>query len=198
MTWIHTYTGRAVDLVRPRPEDICIADISHSLAHLCRYTGHSREFYSVAEHSVLCADMVYHEHGSKALAWSALMHDAHEAYTGDVASPIKSILGNAWRAFESRVEAAVQARYGGLQTHESRLADLRALHTEREQALPWPPPREWHVPFAARYEATLGFWPPAQAKTAFLASVTAYAPSQDIVDEAIGASLLGWQSRKKQ
>lgn len=184
MTWIHTHTGRAVDLVRPRPEDICLEDIAHALAHQCRYTGHAKRFFSVAEHSVLCADQIYHETGIRSLAWSGLMHDAHEAYTGDVASPIKACLGDAWRSFESRLERAVSARYGVFQTHETRLADLRALHTEREQVLPWPPPQEWLIPHAEKYPGGLLFWTPSQAKVAFLSAVTAYAPHQDILEEA--------------
>ena len=57
-TWIQTYTGRAFDLLDPRPEQIDPLDIAHALSQICRFTGHVREFYSVAQHSVLVACIV--------------------------------------------------------------------------------------------------------------------------------------------
>jgi hypothetical protein len=71
----------------PRPEDVNIADIAHALANLCRWGGHCPHFYSVAEHSVLVSYQVPREH-----ALTALMHDATEAYLGDVPRPIKVCL----------------------------------------------------------------------------------------------------------
>lgn len=68
----------------PRPEDVNIADIAHALANLCRWGGHCPHFYSVAEHSVLVSYQVPRQH-----ALTALMHDATEAYLGDVPRPIK-------------------------------------------------------------------------------------------------------------
>lgn len=49
--WIETYTGRKFYLLHPRPEDVDITDIAHALSNQCRYTGHTRMFYSIAEHS---------------------------------------------------------------------------------------------------------------------------------------------------
>ncbi|KKN16026.1 hypothetical protein LCGC14_0979880 [marine sediment metagenome] len=86
-TKIVTYTGKSFDLLNPLPEMVCIEDIAHALANICRYTGHVREFYSVAQHCVL---MVKANLPGGAL--QKLLHDAHEAYTGDIASPWKQCL----------------------------------------------------------------------------------------------------------
>lgn len=87
-TKIVTYTGKEFDLLDPRPEMVCIEDIAHSLGLLCRYTGHVKEFYSVAQHCVLMAEN--NELPGNPLA--KLLHDAAETYTGDIASPWKQCL----------------------------------------------------------------------------------------------------------
>ncbi len=86
-TKIVTYTGKAFDLLNPSPDIVCIEDIAHSLANLCRYTGHVREFYSVAQHCVLMAKADLPGDPLK-----RLLHDAGEAYIGDIASPWKRLL----------------------------------------------------------------------------------------------------------
>lgn len=86
-TKIVTYTGKCFDLLSPTPDMVCIEDIAHSLANLCRYTGHVREFYSVAQHCVLAANA-----DAPCNPLQRLLHDAAEAYTGDMASPWKQLL----------------------------------------------------------------------------------------------------------
>jgi hypothetical protein len=81
---ILTHTGRMVDPFNLRHEDIDIEDIAHALSHICRFTGHCSSHYSVAEHSVMVSELVPPEH-----ALAGLMHDAVEAYIGDIATPIK-------------------------------------------------------------------------------------------------------------
>lgn len=81
---IRTFTGRYVDVFDPRPEMICIEDIAHALARLCRFGGHVKRFYSVAQHSVMCSRMVNQEY-----QLAALLHDASEAYLVDIPKPIK-------------------------------------------------------------------------------------------------------------
>ncbi len=82
--WIQTATGRQAWPLDPRPEDVDIADIAHALSQICRFTGHCHEFYSVAQHAVLVSLNVPPEHA----AW-ALLHDAAEAYIGDISRPLK-------------------------------------------------------------------------------------------------------------
>lgn len=86
---ICTFTGKAFFPTRPNPDDIDIRDIAHALARLCRFNGHSRHFYSVAEHSIRISDALLLKYNDKQLALQGLLHDSEEAYIGDIASPIK-------------------------------------------------------------------------------------------------------------
>lgn len=85
--WMQTASGKAYWPLDPRPEEIDIEDIAHALAHQCRYGGHCRRFYSVAEHSVHVSYLVPPEH-----ALAGLLHDATEAYLVDVPRPVKPYL----------------------------------------------------------------------------------------------------------
>ena len=82
---IVTYTGKLFDIFNPEPELVCIEDIAHSLANQCRYTGHTKGLYSVAQHSVLMATSA--ELGGDPLV--RLLHDSAETYFGDISSPLK-------------------------------------------------------------------------------------------------------------
>ena len=93
--WIQTYTGKKFYPYAPKKEDVCIEDIAHALSMICRFNGHCKEFYSVAQHSyyvsVLCGDQREHRVSyCQFLAAYGLMHDAAEAYLGDIPSPIKT------------------------------------------------------------------------------------------------------------
>ena len=79
-----TYIGIKFHYRNPVPDEVCIEDIAHHLSLLCRFTGACKVFYSVAEHSVRVAELV-----PPRLKLSALLHDAAEAYTNDIASPVK-------------------------------------------------------------------------------------------------------------
>lgn len=87
-----TYTGRIINVLDPKPEDICLGDIARGLSMQCRYAGQIQAFYTVAEHSVLCARASQtrgdHDHVTKAV----LLHDAAEAYVGDLIGPVKGAL----------------------------------------------------------------------------------------------------------
>lgn len=83
--FIATNSGGTFYPFAPRIEDIKLEDIAHALSNICRFTGHTKNFYSVAQHSLICAAIVSND---RARPW-ALMHDATEAYIGDISSPIR-------------------------------------------------------------------------------------------------------------
>lgn len=119
------------DFANPEASVIDPRDIAHALSMLCRFTGHTRQFYSVAQHCVLTSYLVPPEH-----AFAALMHDAHEAFVGDVSSPLKAMCPD-YKAIEDRCEAAVAARFG-LTTpwpDEIKHADLVMLATEKRDLM---------------------------------------------------------------
>jgi len=103
--WMQTFTGRQFWPADPSPSDICIEDIAHALAHLCRYGGHVADFYSVAEH---CCHMC--EKAPPELKKWALLHDATEAYIVDMPRPVKRNLPG-YSELEKRLEWAVAKRF---------------------------------------------------------------------------------------
>lgn len=122
--WITTVSGRKFHFLRPRLEEIDIDDIAHALANTCRYTGHCRKFYSVAEHSVAVSELCDNP-------LVGLMHDASEAYITDISSPVKPILTN-YRALEAIVMDAIFAKYNLPLplTPDIKMADMIQLSTE--------------------------------------------------------------------
>lgn len=135
---ILTHSGLHFNLLAPDPDLIEIEDIAHALSHLCRFTGHTRQLYSVAEHSVRVSRLV-----PPAYRLEALLHDAAEAYIGDVSSPLKALLP-AYRGIEHNIDQAIRARFGLplAQTHCVKHADLVMLATERRDLMssddtPW-------------------------------------------------------------
>jgi len=104
--WITTFTGKQFYPLDPRADDICIEDIARSLAMKCRYGGHVMEFYSVAEHCYFLSHVVAPQNA----LW-ALMHDASEAYLGDIQRPLKPMLVG-YRAMESNVSRVIAEKFG--------------------------------------------------------------------------------------
>lgn len=100
MTWMQTATGRAMDLMAPHPEDVDLeADVAEALARTPRFGGHVRSGpYSVAQHCCMGTDCILAAGGSLELARAFLLHDAHEAYCGDITSPLAEALGERVRA----------------------------------------------------------------------------------------------------
>ena len=124
---IRTRGGHTFDFTDPSSNVIDIHDIAHALSQLCRFTGHTREFYSVAQHCVMVSLIVPPE-----LALAGLLHDAAEAYLGDVSSPLKQMLPD-YKAIEESVETAVLASVGISLPLDPRVkvADLIMLATEK-------------------------------------------------------------------
>lgn len=133
--WMQTFTGRMFWPLDPRPEEIFIEDIAHALSHYCRFGGHCKTFYSVAEHSLFVANLVPAKD-----RLHALLHDAAEAYLGDMINPLKRTMPEYERA-EHAVWLAVCQRFNispCLPT-SVRIADRIAVMTERRDICSTPP-----------------------------------------------------------
>ena len=142
MNWIVTADGHEASLEFPTHADYEIERIAHSLAQINRFNGHAARPYSVAEHSLLVLDIAKTKLGLDAHGqMAALMHDAHEAFVGDVTSPMKGLLGSAMCRLEMRHANLMSLRYGyhvamTNNAMELKMADLMALAVERAALLP--------------------------------------------------------------
>ncbi len=135
--WKQTYTGKRVNLEDPQPNQICIEDIAHALSNLCRFNGHVNQFYSVAQHSVLVADLL-----EDRLKIYGLLHDAHEAYIGDIISPVKQLIGlEEIKKLENQLDAAIHTGLGvkwplsESDKFKIKKADIEALVMEKSTLL---------------------------------------------------------------
>ena len=161
--WMQTYTGMRFYPLDPRPEDIAPADIAHALSHICRYGGHVDRFYSVAEHCVLLSHAVPQEHA----LW-ALMHDAAEAYVGDMVRPLKESMRD-FRDVEDRILRAIGRRFW-LPIEipaEVKEADTRILLDERATLMS-ATRHAWDVEHLQPLGVTVNGWSPAVAETQWL------------------------------
>lgn len=161
--WIQTRSGGMFFPNTPDPTEIRIDDVATALSRICRFGGHSIEFYSVAQHSVLVS-----KHCPN-LPLAGLLHDASEAYLGDMPSPIKRLLP-VFSEMEYKVARAVGFAFGvrieEMESLEVKAADLRALATEKRDLMapePWP----W-FPLPDPWESRIDPWEPGRARVEFL------------------------------
>jgi len=133
--WITTFTDRKFHLHGDDPDDIDMVDIAHALSNQCRFTGHVRRFYSVAQHSCLVADIVRLTGGTFEEGRSALLHDASEAYLSDLAAPFKRQV-TGYKEVELKIEARIEAKYNLVgKTDVVKKADWLALFVEAENLI---------------------------------------------------------------
>jgi hypothetical protein len=103
---IRTVSGKYVNVFEPDPDTLCIEDIAHALAHQPRFGGHLPDFFSVAQHSIMCAETAFTHN-----KFNALMHDASEAYLLDIPRPIKLELSN-YKEIENGLMLALAKKFG--------------------------------------------------------------------------------------
>lgn len=167
--WIETFTGCRFFFGDPQPETVHLEDVAHALSLLSRYNGHTRRFYSVAEHAVLMAGWVWAHAADADLAMTALHHDDAEAYIGDLPRPIKVTLP-AFKAMEARIDGAVAAKGWTMYPFPALIKELdsRILVDERAQAM-GASGNEWGTDGLEPLGIELRFWGPTEARDRFLA-----------------------------
>ena len=167
--YLQTVSGRWVNPFDPDPSQLDAGDIARALANQCRFGGHSRVFYSVAQHSVIVSELVAERGGDAEDVFAALMHDAAEAYLGDMPHPLKhrSPLGAAFKAAEDHLEQAIRDRFRiKADVPEIKRADRALLATERRAFSA----EDWHWPELEGIEPLgleLTAWPPDEAARVF-------------------------------
>lgn len=183
--WMQTNTGRRFYPLSPRAEDVDIIDIAHALAYQCRYGGHARFFYSVAQHSVLLAD--YAHEGRDGCAWGRLlgtswdeaadraglimlMHDSAEGYLSDLPRPIKYVMPQYLEA-EAALEQILFPLFGLPYPLPpwAKALDSRILVDERPRLMahnsnPWSTSTDYLKPLGIKIRR----WSPRRAKWEFL------------------------------
>lgn len=146
----HTHSGLSYSHTDPQPKDVYIEDIAHALSHLCRFAGHTRRFYSVAEHSVHVSELCPHP-----FKLEGLLHDASEAYCVDIPTPLKYAPGmEVYRTYERGTDLVIRTRYQLLfsEPAEVKQADQKMLEVEQ----------------AVLFNTDYVGWSPAEAKEKFL------------------------------
>lgn len=221
MTWLQTASGRAFDLLQPdwRQVDFEV-DIPEALARLARFTGHVRSGpYSVAQHCVIGADAVFQATRDKEAAAAFLLHDAHEAYLGDIATPIVAALRKMAGTFE-KGDAAITFAINGIKErldhaiylaagcprapadHQAivKVYDIRMLATERAHLLvrspqAWAPQVEAAQPL--RLVGKITVWPWVKAAEEYRERLRRYLPETFAPQPAPSRPTPGFAARRK-
>lgn len=168
--WIQTFTGKRFDLLNPTIDMICLKDIAISLSNLCRYTGSISYFYSVAEHSINVSSLLDDD-----LKVYGLLHDAAEAYIGDINSPLKSIINKLTngrlRQIENRIQDLIFEKFNLDDKYDKdsvHNADIMMLITEHKQL--FENDLEWECDKELSYtHIKLNLWHPITAYSRFIA-----------------------------
>ena len=108
--YLQTHAGINFYPLDPRKEEVYILDIAHALSLQCRFNGFCNEFYSIAQHSILCAEYLKQKYNDSALAFAGLLHDAAEAYCCDIPKPLKPFL-TGYEEIEMRVHEVIMEKY---------------------------------------------------------------------------------------
>jgi len=129
--FIQTHSGKAMYFLNPKEDDFDIYDIAHTLSLLCRFGGHCKEFYSVAEHSVRCSWAAPDE-----FKLEALLHDGTEAYLVDMPRPIKQVMKE-YKSIEKTLDIVLRKKFNLLpeMPPEVHYIDNAMLATEKRDLM---------------------------------------------------------------
>ncbi len=181
--WQRMLSGRRLDLLDPSPLDVEIADIAHGLARVARWNGQTSgpHVFSVAQHSLLVERIGLHLHPARTGTEGPelLLHDAPEYVVGDIISPLKAAIGDAYRGVEKRLLGAVRQRFGlpapaPAVTRRVKRADRIAAHIEavRLAGFSEEEAARYFGPAVALPDPVLALanpWPTGEAQARFLA-----------------------------
>lgn len=163
--YIGTFTNKKYHFLDPSVEEVCIEDIAQALSMNCRYSGHVKKFYSVAEHSVYISELILDKTGDYNKALAGLLHDASEAYLTDVPRPIKPFLSG-YHQIETRAEKCIQEKFGvGEMCEYGKHLDHHICGAEAKQLFKSVP--EWASDFE-EIDVVVEGWTPETAKYVFL------------------------------
>ena len=158
---IRTYTGKVFDLKIMDPDSICIEDIAHALSYTARFGGHLEKMLSVAQHSVYVTECVPEEY-----RLAALLHDASEAYMGDMPSPFKKLMPD-FKEIENKLMNVIAKKFGFEYplNVKIKIADQTMLTSEWDN-------------FVELSRKDLEYWTPEEAKKIFLQYFKTYSKLQ--------------------
>lgn len=170
--WFQTYSGVQFYPYDPRPEDVLLQDIAHHLSLTCRFNGAVREFYSVGQHSVHVAEELEARDMPRDTVLCGLLHDAAEAYIGDMVRPLKLGMPQ-YREVEARLESIIAVRFAlpNPMPDIVKAIDNQMLYTERRDLLKVQ--RPWSQNIQPRDEPVQP-WSPAQAEEMFITFAARY------------------------
>jgi len=166
--WCETYSGMRVYPTYFQECGVNIEDIAHALSNQCRYNGHTKKFYSVAEHCVHMCDYAMDEGRTAAEGLHALLHDACEAYIGDIPRPIKCAVPKL-KEVETEIDRVIGKVFGLPAKKPDWLDELdaRIVVDERAQAMSRSG-HKWVHDVLEPLGVIIGFWKPQDAKLLFL------------------------------
>ena len=137
-----TFGGHYVDLLNPDPAMLDLATIATSLGRECRYGNHCPQFYSVAEHCINAVDAAIEDELHGDVLRAILMHDATEAFLGDMIKPLKNLIPM-YVEIEDRFEQAIAAAYGiEFEQHKNTVKHYDRMMLKAEKESLWPDDRE--------------------------------------------------------
>jgi hypothetical protein len=191
-TQIETHSGKLFDYLQQRPVDMDSDSIAHALGNICRFTGHCREFYSVAAHSLLCVELARKRDLSSRLCLLALVHDAHEAYVGDINSPLKRALNGNFADLDTQAALVAHAALGITPPtlHEKiqvKALDLTALMTEARVLMP-SGGRNWSISEQPDDEVEVVCLPPKEGARRWLTMYKTMTTEVSGFDHSLGQS----------
>jgi len=168
--WMMTRSGRRVWPFHMVLSDVNIEDIAHSLSLQCRFNGHCNRFYSVAEHCVHVSAALWSAWDNTLWAKQGLIHDAHEAYTGDLIRPIKERMGTEtalWYKLEEDAEATVAESLQVQWPFDAivKVYDQRIIMNEKEALFDGDGPWDDELP---PLDVVIRCWSPERAKEMYL------------------------------